>query len=136
MMSNVLCDVNLWFIWLTQFQSLDINLRHYQTYRCTNKFIGTNCMLLLIANDKPDNYPRYTIDVTWILQTCWFYVNPYIVGFHECLVGRNCKCLKKGACGNFFMLLLKSMCQCIVAFFYFYEYYLLFEYETLIECVK
>ena len=33
---------------LTEFQSLNINLQHYQTYRCTDKFIGTNCTSLLL----------------------------------------------------------------------------------------
>ncbi len=28
---------------LTQFQPLDINLQWNRTYRCTDKFIGTNC---------------------------------------------------------------------------------------------
>ena len=32
---------------LTQFQSLDINLQRYRTYRGTDKFIGTNCTSLL-----------------------------------------------------------------------------------------
>ena len=37
---SIMCCVA--FFDLTQFQSLDINLQRYRTYRCTDKFIGTN----------------------------------------------------------------------------------------------
>ena len=38
---------------LTQFQSLDINLQRYRTYRCTDKFIWTNWTSLLIRFQLP-----------------------------------------------------------------------------------
>ena len=47
-MMPITCCVKLYFD-LTQIQSLEINLQHYQTYWCTDKCIGTNCTSLLRA---------------------------------------------------------------------------------------
>ena len=41
-----------WTFHLTQFKVLDFKLQHYRTNRCTDKFIGTNCMSLLSSLNK------------------------------------------------------------------------------------
>ena len=66
LMMSMMCCMTLSFD-LTQFQSLDINLQRYRTYRCTDKFIGTNCTSHLSIYNNVQNrmVPRDPITL-WI----------------------------------------------------------------------
>ena len=68
--NNMLCDVKFWFDSIS-IQSLGINLQRYRTYRCTNKFIGTNCMSLLIYSNTKQISIYVSIDLKFSSQTMY-----------------------------------------------------------------
>ena len=67
---------------LIQLQALNINLQRYRTYRCTDKFIGTNCALHINAWNKGPTFRQIEFDQIIANQTILYTGTKQILKFH------------------------------------------------------